>query len=140
MGNGLQAIREGADVVIAVGGDGTLHEVQNFLSYFHLQYIIKYCSEFGRADDKLNCDKQVVNGFFWDGKPVANWNTEAVHSTALGVRISIKLFLFFPSFHFVSIVVSLRLNDSLEFIHTSCSFVFACTLVELFDPDRKSVV
>ncbi|KHG15313.1 dagK [Gossypium arboreum] len=61
-----EAIREGADAVIAVGGDGTLHEV--------------------------------VNGFFWDGKPVANWNTEAVHSTALGVRIPIKLFLFFPSF------------------------------------------
>ncbi|KAG8486339.1 hypothetical protein CXB51_019839 [Gossypium anomalum] len=80
-----EAIREGADAVIAVGGDGTLHEVQNFLSYFHLQYIIKYCSEFGRADDKLNCDKQVVNGFFWDGKPVANWNTEAIHSTALGL-------------------------------------------------------
>ncbi|KAA3469363.1 dagK [Gossypium australe] len=80
-----EAIREGADAVIAVGGDGTLHEVQKFLSYFHLQYIIKYCSEFGRADDKLNCDKQVVNGFFWDGKPVANWNTEAVHSTALGL-------------------------------------------------------
>ena len=40
----------------------------------------------------LDCDKQVVNGFFWDGKPVANQNTEAVHSTALGVRIPIELF------------------------------------------------
>lgn len=26
--HGVQAIREGADAVIAVGGDGTLHEVQ----------------------------------------------------------------------------------------------------------------
>ncbi|XP_022757440.1 sphingoid long-chain bases kinase 2, mitochondrial-like isoform X2 [Durio zibethinus] len=48
-----EAIREGADAVIAVGGDGTLHEV--------------------------------VNGFFWDGKPVANQKIEAVHSTALGL-------------------------------------------------------
>ncbi|KAJ4832417.1 hypothetical protein Tsubulata_031422 [Turnera subulata] len=49
-----EAIREGADAVIAVGGDGTLHEV--------------------------------VNGFFWDGKPVTNRNIEATHSTALGVN------------------------------------------------------
>ncbi|GLU00713.1 hypothetical protein SLE2022_180600 [Rubroshorea leprosula] len=48
-----EAIREGADAVISVGGDGTLHEV--------------------------------VNGFFWDGKPVANQNREAAHSTALGL-------------------------------------------------------
>ncbi|KAE8727534.1 Sphingoid long-chain bases kinase 2 [Hibiscus syriacus] len=47
-----EAIREGAHAVIAVGGDGTLHEV--------------------------------VNGFFSDGKPVANQN-EAVYSTALGL-------------------------------------------------------
>ncbi|XVE96056.1 hypothetical protein REPUB_Repub02eG0188500 [Reevesia pubescens] len=33
----------------------------------------------------------VVNGFFWDGKPVANQNTMVVHSTPLGVRITIKL-------------------------------------------------
>uniref|UniRef100_A0A1J3HDP2 Sphingoid long-chain bases kinase 2, mitochondrial n=2 Tax=Noccaea caerulescens TaxID=107243 RepID=A0A1J3HDP2_NOCCA len=44
-----EAIRNGADAVIAVGGDGTLHEV--------------------------------VNGFFWEGKPV----TEATHSAALGL-------------------------------------------------------
>ncbi|KAG6784806.1 hypothetical protein POTOM_010515 [Populus tomentosa] len=47
------AIWEGADAVVAVGGDGTLHEV--------------------------------VNGFFWAGKPVANHNKEATRSTALGV-------------------------------------------------------
>ncbi|PKI46372.1 hypothetical protein CRG98_033267 [Punica granatum] len=47
-----EAIREGADAVIAVGGDGTLHEV--------------------------------VNGFFWAGKPVSNHDKEAHHSTALG--------------------------------------------------------
>ncbi|KAE8707999.1 Sphingoid long-chain bases kinase 2 [Hibiscus syriacus] len=48
-----EAIREGVHAVIAVGGDGTLHEV--------------------------------VNGFFWDGKPVAHQKIEAVHSTALGL-------------------------------------------------------
>ncbi|KAM7261162.1 hypothetical protein ACFE04_026637 [Oxalis oulophora] len=49
-----EAIREGADAVIAVGGDGTLHEV--------------------------------VNGFFWAGKPVTtNHNKEAPHKTALGL-------------------------------------------------------
>ncbi|EOA28876.1 hypothetical protein CARUB_v10025121mg [Capsella rubella] len=48
-----EAIRDGADAVIAVGGDGTLHEV--------------------------------VNGFFWEGKPVSNLNSEASHSTALGL-------------------------------------------------------
>ncbi|KAJ7951184.1 sphingoid long-chain bases kinase 2, mitochondrial-like [Quillaja saponaria] len=48
-----EAIREGADAVIAVGGDGTLHEV--------------------------------VNGFFWDGKPVAGHDKETAHSTALGL-------------------------------------------------------
>ncbi|CAN7021076.1 unnamed protein product, partial [Brassica oleracea var. botrytis] len=47
-----EAIRDGADDVIAVGGDGTLHEV--------------------------------VNGFFWEGKPVGNLNSEAAHSAALG--------------------------------------------------------
>ncbi|KAJ6390559.1 hypothetical protein OIU77_024715 [Salix suchowensis] len=48
-----EAIREGADAVVAVGGDGTLHEV--------------------------------VNGFFWAGKPVTNHNREATRSTALGL-------------------------------------------------------
>ncbi|KAJ4904326.1 Sphingoid long-chain bases kinase 2 [Raphanus sativus] len=48
-----EAIRDGADAVIAVGGDGTLHEV--------------------------------VNGFFWEGKPVGNLNSEAGHSAALGL-------------------------------------------------------
>ncbi|XP_010508063.1 PREDICTED: sphingoid long-chain bases kinase 2, mitochondrial-like [Camelina sativa] len=48
-----EAIRDGADAVIAVGGDGTLHEV--------------------------------VNGFFWEGKPVSSFNSEASHSTALGL-------------------------------------------------------
>uniref|UniRef100_A0A0D3C698 DAGKc domain-containing protein n=1 Tax=Brassica oleracea var. oleracea TaxID=109376 RepID=A0A0D3C698_BRAOL len=48
-----EAIRDGADDVIAVGGDGTLHEV--------------------------------VNGFFWEGKPVGNLNSEAAHSAALGL-------------------------------------------------------
>ncbi|XP_030967110.1 sphingoid long-chain bases kinase 2, mitochondrial [Quercus lobata] len=48
-----EAIREGANAVVAVGGDGTLHEV--------------------------------VNGFFWDGKPVANPEGELMHSTALGL-------------------------------------------------------
>ncbi|XP_013631635.1 PREDICTED: sphingoid long-chain bases kinase 2, mitochondrial-like isoform X3 [Brassica oleracea var. oleracea] len=43
-----EAIRDGADAVIAVGGDGTLHEV--------------------------------VNGFFWEGKPVGT-----SHSAALGL-------------------------------------------------------
>ncbi|CAK9328818.1 unnamed protein product [Citrullus colocynthis] len=48
-----EAIREGADAVIAVGGDGTFHEV--------------------------------VNGFFWGGKPVVNNDGEARKSTALGI-------------------------------------------------------
>ncbi|CAL1398864.1 unnamed protein product [Linum trigynum] len=48
-----EAIREGADAVIAVGGDGTLHEV--------------------------------VNGFFWAGKPVTNHERDASRSTALGL-------------------------------------------------------
>eukprot|EP00262_Sarcandra_glabra_P013395 TRINITY_DN3709_c0_g1_i1.p1 TRINITY_DN3709_c0_g1~~TRINITY_DN3709_c0_g1_i1.p1 ORF type:complete len:191 (+),score=26.93 TRINITY_DN3709_c0_g1_i1:99-671(+) len=48
-----EAIREGADAVIAVGGDGTLHEV--------------------------------VNGFFWGGKPVLAHEQGATHSTALGL-------------------------------------------------------
>ncbi|XP_074279807.1 sphingoid long-chain bases kinase 2, mitochondrial [Silene latifolia] len=48
-----EAIREGASAVIAVGGDGTLHEV--------------------------------VNGFFWQGKPVSNHAEQPAHSTALGL-------------------------------------------------------
>ncbi|KAK4415908.1 Sphingoid long-chain bases kinase, mitochondrial [Sesamum alatum] len=48
-----EAIREGVDAVIAVGGDGTLHEV--------------------------------VNGFFWAGKPVSNHDQKAVRTTALGL-------------------------------------------------------
>ncbi|KAL6982069.1 Sphingoid long-chain bases kinase 2, mitochondrial [Sarracenia purpurea var. burkii] len=48
-----EAIRDGADAVIAVGGDGTLHEI--------------------------------VNGFFWAGKPVSNLDQKATNTTALGV-------------------------------------------------------
>ncbi|CAI9101998.1 OLC1v1000181C1 [Oldenlandia corymbosa var. corymbosa] len=48
-----EAIREGADAVVAVGGDGTLHEV--------------------------------VNGFFWGGKPVASHDSNLSHITALGL-------------------------------------------------------
>ncbi|XP_061349863.1 sphingoid long-chain bases kinase 2, mitochondrial isoform X2 [Gastrolobium bilobum] len=48
-----EAIREGADAVISVGGDGTLHEV--------------------------------VNGFFWAGKPVVSQIKEPTNSTALGL-------------------------------------------------------
>ncbi|KAK1296364.1 hypothetical protein QJS10_CPB15g00776 [Acorus calamus] len=48
-----EAIREGVDAVIAVGGDGTLHEV--------------------------------VNGFFWEGKPVLAHDQGAKRSTALGI-------------------------------------------------------
>ncbi|XP_077248221.1 diacylglycerol kinase family protein [Tasmannia lanceolata] len=48
-----EAIREGADAVIAVGGDGTLHEV--------------------------------VNGFFWSGKPVTAREQKAAHTTSLGL-------------------------------------------------------
>ncbi|KAK3009387.1 hypothetical protein RJ639_014650 [Escallonia herrerae] len=48
-----EAIREGADAVVAVGGDGTLHEV--------------------------------VNGFFWGGKPVSTHDLKASHTTALGL-------------------------------------------------------
>lgn len=35
----------------------------------------------------LVCNKQVVNGFFWDGKPVAN-HGELGHPTALGVSVA----------------------------------------------------
>ncbi|XP_021748583.1 sphingoid long-chain bases kinase 2, mitochondrial-like [Chenopodium quinoa] len=48
-----EAIREGANAVIAVGGDGTLHEV--------------------------------VNGFFWQGKPVSSQGEKPDHTTALGL-------------------------------------------------------
>ncbi|RWR89464.1 Diacylglycerol kinase [Cinnamomum micranthum f. kanehirae] len=48
-----EAIREGAEAVIAVGGDGTLHEV--------------------------------VNGFFWAGKPVPHHDQGVSHATALGL-------------------------------------------------------
>ncbi|KAH9609058.1 hypothetical protein KSS87_021818 [Heliosperma pusillum] len=48
-----EAIREGASAVIAVGGDGTLHEV--------------------------------VNGFFWQGKPVLDHAENLAHTTALGL-------------------------------------------------------
>ncbi|KAL3517206.1 hypothetical protein ACH5RR_024108 [Cinchona calisaya] len=48
-----EAIREGAHAVVAVGGDGTLHEV--------------------------------VNGFFWGGKPVSSHDPNASHRTAFGL-------------------------------------------------------
>ncbi|CAM8977495.1 unnamed protein product [Rhodiola kirilowii] len=57
-----EAIRQGADAVIAVGGDGTLHEL-HFLLLF----------------------QKIVNGFFWAGKPVKNNDPEATNSTALGL-------------------------------------------------------
>ncbi|KAG9455276.1 hypothetical protein H6P81_008180 [Aristolochia fimbriata] len=47
-----EAIREGADAVVAVGGDGTLHEV--------------------------------VNGFFWNGKPTTGYEN-STHTTSLGL-------------------------------------------------------
>ncbi|MFS7925092.1 putative diacylglycerol kinase (ATP) [Helianthus anomalus] len=48
-----EAIREGADAVVAVGGDGTLHEV--------------------------------VNGFFWGGKPVSKHDSKVPRTTSLGL-------------------------------------------------------
>lgn len=48
-----EAIRGGADAVIAVGGDGTLHEV--------------------------------VNGFFWAGKPICAVEKGSIHATSLGL-------------------------------------------------------
>ncbi|KAI0499985.1 sphingoid long-chain bases kinase 2, mitochondrial [Dendrobium catenatum] len=48
-----EAIRGGADAVIAVGGDGTLHEV--------------------------------VNGFFWAGKPICALERGSIHATTLGL-------------------------------------------------------
>ncbi|KAI3504978.1 hypothetical protein L1887_26809 [Cichorium endivia] len=47
-----EAIREGADAVVAVGGDGTLHEV--------------------------------VNGFFWGGKPITKHDSKVPRTTSLG--------------------------------------------------------
>ncbi|KAF9614146.1 hypothetical protein IFM89_015465 [Coptis chinensis] len=47
-----EAIREGAEAVVAVGGDGTLHEV--------------------------------INGFFWAGKPVSAHDKEVTCTTSLG--------------------------------------------------------
>ncbi|KAF7138558.1 hypothetical protein RHSIM_Rhsim07G0011400 [Rhododendron simsii] len=55
-----EAISEGADAVIAVGGDGTLHEV--------------------------------VNGFFWGGKPVSSHDPEVTHTTAIG-RVDMMIVL-----------------------------------------------
>ncbi|KAJ6955419.1 hypothetical protein NC652_006743 [Populus alba x Populus x berolinensis] len=76
-----EAIREGADAVVAVGGDGTLHEV--------------------------------VNGFFWAGKPVANHNREVTRSTALGVSVAI-LFLYL----FISCYVLIPLGTGSDFART----------------------
>lgn len=42
----------------------------------------------------LASNKQVVNGFFWAGKPVTNHNKEASHSTALGVSCCNYLIVF----------------------------------------------
>lgn len=36
----------------------------------------------------LTYSEQVVNGFFWAGKPVSKHNKEDAHSTALGVSYS----------------------------------------------------
>nr|VDD16303.1 unnamed protein product [Brassica rapa] len=71
-----EAIRDGADAVIAVGGDGTLHEV--------------------------------VNGFFWEGKPVGNLNSETSHSAALGVSCLNRLFFLLCILRFI------RKNDPCE--------------------------
>ncbi|KAG0454007.1 hypothetical protein HPP92_025311 [Vanilla planifolia] len=48
-----EAIREGADAVVAVGGDGTLHEV--------------------------------LNGFFWAGKPICPIDGDCKRTTTLGL-------------------------------------------------------
>ncbi|CAN7021256.1 unnamed protein product [Brassica oleracea var. botrytis] len=71
-----EAIRDGADAVIAVGGDGTLHEVE-------IQNLC--CLENISSTHSIFFDSQVVNGFFWEGKPVGNLNSEASHSAALGL-------------------------------------------------------
>lgn len=47
----------------------------------------------GCLSSTVASNKQVVNGFFWAGKPVANHNREATRSTALGVSVAI-LFLY----------------------------------------------
>lgn len=132
--NGNQAIRQGADAVIAVGGDGTLHEVQLSFSfhslwiwlfkgfyfwnsmcdlccwYYRVQHLIlqkrlwmysvwieypcvfntriyQYCNvtTHGKSSQFSISHDQVVNGFFWAGKPVKNNDREATYSTALGV-------------------------------------------------------
>lgn len=76
----MQAIREGADAVIAVGGDGTLHEVKPCFasrSFCGKNFVYPF----------LLFIWQVVNGFFWAGKAVTNHDRTATHSTALGVSV-----------------------------------------------------
>lgn len=46
-------------------------------------------------------NKQVVNGFFWAGKPVANHNRESTRSTALGVSVAILFLYLFISCYVV---------------------------------------
>ncbi|KAF3648085.1 Sphingoid long-chain bases kinase 2, mitochondrial [Capsicum annuum] len=74
LGNECNAIREGADAVIAVGGDGTLHEVHPVPSL--KSEISSFC---------FHTSAQVVNGFFYGGKPVCNHDMNSSQSTALGI-------------------------------------------------------
>ena len=79
--------------MIAVGGDGTLHEVFVCVEclHNHLKNILNFptidiWSAYGyRAEDIFILNMQVVNGFFWKRSPVRALDQGPDHSTVLGV-------------------------------------------------------
>lgn len=74
--------------------------------------------------NQLKLAKQVINGFFWAGKPVRNHDSDYHHSTALGVSSFPTSHVFPFTIHFVKFLPF----QTSDFYASLNMYIFFCLL------------